>query len=308
MKKVDFFIVGQPKSGTTALATFLDQHPEICISVPKETGYMSIDHHKESDAFHGYKKFFHIRTKDQYARCFSQAAPQQLLGDASTNYLYSTAAAKEIYKHNPNAKIIMLLRNPVDMIYSLYNQYRNEAKEPAKSFSEALNLEKSRQSGQAIPKNIVTPSYLQYRARGMYTEQVQRYIKLFPKEQIYITTAEDFRNNNQRVYQDILRLVEVEEQSFLPSFESVHASKKPRLSILNKLAHTHLLKMAALKLLGQHRYTWLQKNVMAPLLLKKAPAAKLNQETRNELEKLYKKDVDSLSKLTDIPFRTIWYK
>src|SRR5665648_698992 len=119
MKKVDFFIVGQPKSGTTALAQFLEEHPEITITIPKETGFWARDLMDESEAFHSTKNFQTVRSMEEYTNSFKHANKDQLVGDASTTYLYSKTAAKEIKKYNPKAKIIIMLRNPMDMVYSL---------------------------------------------------------------------------------------------------------------------------------------------------------------------------------------------
>lgn len=306
MHSVDFFIVGQPKSGTTALASFLDEHPEISISIPKETGYMSTDHAKESDAFHGGPRYFHIRTPEQYEAAFAHAKPGQLLGDASTNYLYSKAAAQEIAKNNPEAKIIIMLRNPVDMVYSLYNQYRNETKEHLETFEEALKHEKDRKKGRKLSAQAVTPSYFLYKERGLYHGQIKRYQEIFNKNQLRFIITEEFRKDNAACYQDVLKFLGVKDSSFRPEFKSVHESKAPRSKLANIFFNAYSLKKIALKLLGQRGYTWIQRKVMAPLLFKSAPRQSLDPALRKELEDFYRPDVAALSKDIGIDLVKLW--
>ncbi len=306
MVKVDFFIVGEPKSGTTALASFLDEHPEICLSNPKEPGFMARDHQAESDKFHGKKKFFFTRTPQQYDKLFVHAKPGQILGEASTNYLYSKAASQEIYNHNPKAKIIMLLRNPVDMIYSLYHQYVNETKEDAESFSRALALEKDRKNWKKLSGRSVTPSFYFYRDWGMYYEQVKRYFDVFDKDQIMVLPAESFKADNAKLYKQVLEFLGVRDTSFLPEFKSVNESRAPKSSALNRLLRAYAIKRTLLSILGRQRYTALQKKIIEPLMFRSISRSKLDPALRRELEEYFKEDVAKLSDFLGTDFRSIW--
>lgn len=160
MHKVDFFIVGFMKSGTTALASFLSQHPDICISVPKEPGYFATDFMEESDNFHGKKVYFKVRTHQQYSDIYKHSEPSQKSGEASTAYIYSKVAAENIKKYNPRAKIIIMIRNPIDFLHALHMQYLNETVEDEKDFVKALQLEDKRKNGENIPSRVRVPSYL----------------------------------------------------------------------------------------------------------------------------------------------------
>ena len=96
----DFAIVGEPKSGTTALADFLGGHPGICMSVPKETAYFATDLREESDRFHGRPAYFEFRTEEDYETAFAHCEGG-LRGDGSTAYLHSREAAANLHEANP---------------------------------------------------------------------------------------------------------------------------------------------------------------------------------------------------------------
>ena len=111
--KPDFFIVGAPKCGTTALYTYLKQHPEIFMSPQKEPQFFAND-------VLGDRR--HTCTWAEYLSCFAAARGAKRIGEASVAYLGSPCAPKQIKMFNPAAKIIIMLRNPVDMMHSLHNQ------------------------------------------------------------------------------------------------------------------------------------------------------------------------------------------
>ena len=113
-RKPDFFIVGAPKCGTTSMFHYLRQHPQIFMPDNKEPHYFGKDLIKMSDEF--------IDNEDEYLNLFKDAKSDQKLGEASTFYLYSKSAYKEIKEYNPDAKIIIMLRNPIDFLHSLHSQ------------------------------------------------------------------------------------------------------------------------------------------------------------------------------------------
>ena len=125
MQKPNFFIVGLPKSGTTALHDFLNQHPQIFMSKVKEPHFFCTDFHRESDAFHDSQLFFHFRDEETYLKLFSDLTTEKVIGESSTGYLYSKEAAKQIHDFNPEAKILIVLREPTSFLYSVHSQVLN---------------------------------------------------------------------------------------------------------------------------------------------------------------------------------------
>jgi hypothetical protein len=125
MRKPDFFIVGAPKSGTTAMYFYLKQHPEIFMPERKELHFFG------SDFFAPH----FVRDLKEYLKFFEGADNKKRIGEASVWYLYSKRAAFEIKEFNPDADIIIMLRNPVDMMYSLRETLRKKGIERASFFS-----------------------------------------------------------------------------------------------------------------------------------------------------------------------------
>lgn len=303
-RKVAFVIAGQPKSGTTALAHFLAEHPQVCMSYPKEPCYFATDFMKESDSFHGKPKYYKVRTPEQYDKHFAHAEEGQILGDASTSYAYSKEAARNIYGHNPEAKIIIMLRNPVEFIHSLHMQYVNETVEDETDFEKALELEPERKKGRNIPPKTRCPSYHFYRERAKYAKHVERFFEQFGKDNVMVIANEDFRENSNEVYTSILRFLGVDE-NILPEFKTIHSSKSPRTAWLNRIAHTMWLKNALYKLLGPVRYTKIQKRI-EKLLLKPEPRQTMDTELRKKLETQLGPEVAKLNHLSGQDFAAMW--
>ena len=179
MRKPNLFIVGQPKAGTTALHYFLSEHPDIYMAEVKEPHFFCKDFHEESDRYHGSRLFFSLRDEASYLKLFSKVTLEKIIGESSIHYLYSKVAAYEIYKFNPEAKIIIMLRNPAEWLYSLHNQYVNITTENEKNFSKALTLETLRKQGKHLSRRVQCPSWLYYMERIKYYVQVKRFYDFF---------------------------------------------------------------------------------------------------------------------------------
>ena len=136
--KPDFFIAGMPRSGTTSMYTYLKQHPDIFLSIYKEPNYFCKDL-SQSD--------YNVRDEALYHSLFVHAAGKKRIGEGSVWYLTSTTAASEIKKFSPSAKIIVMLRNPVEMIYSLHSLYLRTGNEDTVDFEQALALQPDRMKG-----------------------------------------------------------------------------------------------------------------------------------------------------------------
>lgn len=308
MKKVDFFIVGFMKSGTTALASFLDQHPEICISVPKEPAYFAKDLMKESDAFHGHKVYFKVRTPKQYEDLFKHAHEEHLYGEASTAYIYSKEAAKNIHTYNPDAKIIIMVRNPVEFMHALHMQYVNETVEDEEDFEKALALEQQRKKGNRIPKRVRVPSYLFYTERLKYYQQIKRYFDVFPKKQILVVLHDDFLKDNRKTYSKVLKFIGAD-PVFKPDFDIVHGSKSPRSRLFNAAINYPPFKNTLHKLLGGHRYTKLHKS-LSSIIMRRSKRTEMTPETKKRLRKLSRPEMTKLSELlgTDLVKRWLGHE
>lgn len=216
MRKPDLFIVGASKSGTTTLYRFLKQHPDIFMSELKEPRFFCKDRITESEKFRRENRknlikkwnFYPILTEKDYLDLFTGWENEKITGEASPQYLNSKVAAKEIRKFNPNAKIIIMLRNPVDWMYASHSQALKSGFETVSNFKKALELEEERKKGN-LPKLslLVHPMRLLYFEGAKFAEQVKRYMDVFDRKQIKMIIFDDFRKDNAKVYREVLKFL-----------------------------------------------------------------------------------------------------
>jgi len=228
--RVNCFIVGEPKSGTSALCHFLSQHPDIYLN-PR---------HNEIDYFNkdmDYKEYregeYRHRPKNmrEYNRFFKGRKDEKILCDGSTIYLHSKVAARLIQEYNPDAKIIAIFRNPADMLYALYYENRLGRSEDAETFKEALELEKYRRHGEKIPKRCGNPQSILYSERIKYADHLERFLDRFKNVKVLI--YEDFKKDNKATYDAVLKFLNV--PPFKPVFAQVNKCKKERSWVLQSL-------------------------------------------------------------------------
>src|SRR5215813_346110 len=185
----DVFIVGAPRSGTTALYTYLREHPEIFMSAIKEPNFFA--------EYLGDRR--RVRTWPEYVACFAGARSEKRIGEASVFYLASNTAARAIKDFSPTAQIIIMLRNPIDVMYSIYHLRRFQNLEDEPSFEAALFADAR---GRKVPE-------LSYRQRVSFLPQVKRYLTVFDRERIRLIIYDDFKIDTRRVFQDTLQFLDV---------------------------------------------------------------------------------------------------
>jgi hypothetical protein len=201
----NFFLVGAPKAGTTSLYDHLGQHPEIYVSPLKEVNYFSTEVRPErmasalqrgakqdSDSLRAYldgpqlePRFSGMVTEwADYRRLFAGARYQRAIGEGSVCYLWSKTAAERIASCVPDAKILIVLRNPVDRAFSqyLHNLHNGDIR-----YSFRKHLEAALKCNKDGPFSVLHP----FLALGMYAEQVRRYTCCFPASQIGLWLYED---------------------------------------------------------------------------------------------------------------------
>src|SRR5688572_9664509 len=195
-----FFIVGAPKCGTTALYEYLRPHPNIFMPEIKEPHYFARD----------LGTYPRIKTPEDYQAIFAPATAQHLrLGEASVYYLRSTVAIPAIREFNPEARLIAMFRNPVDMVYSLHSQLLHVSEETVADFETAWRLQERRARGLDLPPGIRSALLVQYYQVGQFGTQAERLLSCFPREQVKLILYEDFAASPQRIYDEVLAFLEV---------------------------------------------------------------------------------------------------
>ena len=200
VRKPDTFIVGAFKAGTTALYEYLRAHPQVFMSVPKEPMYFG------QDLTPRYRRM----TADEYLALFRAARDDQRAGEASPWYLYSTSAAREIHDFNDQARIIVMLRNPADVMYSQHAQLVFNQREDLADFGEALAAEDDRRAGRRIPAGAIRPEALFYRHSVRFPEQVRRYLDVFGPDQVHFVVFDDLVTDPRAVYRATLEFLGVD--------------------------------------------------------------------------------------------------
>ena len=189
----NLFIVGAPKCGTTALAAYLGQHPQVCFSRPKEPHYFNEDFANR-----------HTRRLGDYRACFAAATPRhRIVGEASVLYLYSRVAVPNILGFCPDAKFIVMVRNPLEMAPSWYSEaaYSSAFGETASTFEQAWLLQGERRAGRSIPAICSEPKVLLYRELCSVGGQLRRLLSLVRRESVQIVVFDDFVGETRAVYE-----------------------------------------------------------------------------------------------------------
>jgi hypothetical protein len=229
----DFFIVGHAKSGTTALYEMLRSHPQIYMPEAKEPWFFASDMRPR---FRPAMAGALPETLEEYLSLFAGASSAQRAGEASSSYLWSKTAAGAIAEVQPQARIVAILREPASFLRSLHMQLLQTHVENVRDLRRAIELEGERRAGRHIPRRSHRPQLLQYSSLVDYFEQLRRYRDLFGEEHVLVLIYEDFRADNQGAVGEVLRLLEVEQQSPIEIVEA-NPSVRIRSQQLDDIVH-----------------------------------------------------------------------
>lgn len=288
----NIFIVGAAKAGTTALYYLLNQHPEICFPVVKEPNFFSnLNGEQEvvkpgtgpgdssttwTDSLDAYHKLYRC-SKDHHYRL-----------DASVSYLYSTRAACHISRYSPGARIVIVLRNPVDRAWSHYKHLVRDGRESL-SFEEALNREEER-----IKEGWEFSWHL--KQMGLYSRQIQRYFDHFGRSQVRVFLFDDLKAN----IKDIIKITE--EFLQLPEFSYNFQQNRHNISgvsrsktlsgLVNRVVRYKSTINKVVPPMATHWLMQLFRSVNT-----KEAALTLREETRKELISFFKDDIKKTEQL-----------
>jgi hypothetical protein len=224
MPKPDFLIVGAFKSGSTALYEGLRRHPQIFMPFHKEPLYFG------DDLTRRYGRY----TQAEYMHLFDAAKPGQKAGEASTWYLYSVSAAREIHDFNPATRILVVLRNPVDVMYAEHSQLIYNVIEDIPSFADALAAEPDRRAGRRLPPGPINTENLFYRHSVQFAEQLERYFNVFGRDQVHVMLWDDLRRDGADTVRGALEFLGVD-PSLAAAPPDVNENKRVRSSFVQRL-------------------------------------------------------------------------
>jgi hypothetical protein len=205
---------------------YLRQHPDVFMPLRKEPVYFGADLQKRKPYL----------DEAGYRELFEPGAGRARRGEATVWYLYSQTAAREIRDFVPDARIIIMLRNPVDMVHSLHSHQLFTANEDIAEFEEALAAEPDRAEGRRLPPGVRRPEGLLYRACGRYAEHVERWLEVWGTEQLKVILYDDLSADAAATYRDTLEFLEVD-SSFAPDFSVVNQNKGVRSELLRRITY-----------------------------------------------------------------------
>lgn len=200
-KKPNLFVIGAPKCGTTSLCAYLERHPQVLFSTPKEPKFFHTDFSHEHRI---------ARDESEYLDCFQGQTPEhRIIAEGTVWYLYSRVAVPKILEFNPSARLIVMLRNPVDLAQSLHSQLVYGGDEDVRDFETAWSLQRDRAAGNKVPAMCRDPKVLQYGAISKLGEQIERLYRVANRENVLLIRFEELAARPEQVYRQTLDFLEL---------------------------------------------------------------------------------------------------
>ena len=276
--KVNLFIVGTPKAGTTSLHHYLNEFPEILMSIRKEPDFFSDREIQEQGLYYGTSR---INTLSKYNSLFSSWIDEPIIGEASVSYLFYPDVPERIKLYNENSKIIIMLRNPIERAFSHYlMDYRLGL--TSNSFEEEFDKKE-------------TLNFQQYFVLGNYFHQVKRYLNSFGKENVHIIWYSDFKENTANELNKVISFLGLN-TDFKLDFNKIHNSfSMPKNNFIRKIYSIVWLRKTLSFLLPENLLIYIK-----TVLFNKVNKPKLSDRTRELLYEYYLPDIERLEELLSV--------
>jgi hypothetical protein len=212
-----FVVIGAFRCGTTSLYGYLRQHPQVFLPLMKEPNYWAVDANPDPGAELLSRS---VRTRAEYDRLYADVRPEQIaIGDISPEYLANPWAVGRIRANMPDARLVAILRNPVDRAWSDFLLHVRDGNEPLRDFAAALDAQADR-----VAAGEPSGHYLD---SGRYGEQLRRYLEVFDREQLLVLLFEDLHRDTTQVLRSVFTHIGVD-PGFVPvRLDAVNASGIP---------------------------------------------------------------------------------
>lgn len=292
-RKPDLFIVGAPKSGTTSLYNYLSGHPEIYMSPMKEPLYFCPD----VSSGQGQRRLEYPEDEARYLALFSDATREKRLGEATTRYLASHEAAQLVARFQPRAFAIAMLRNPVDLAYSLHNERVSQGHETITDFARAIAVDADRDRGT-------------YRASATFTEPLERWFGALGRERVHVVIFDDFASDPQAELRRVLDFLEVATDYQPTSYATRNASHRQRRwvrRLVDSRAGNWLTHDAISAVVGSNRRSRMALRFRHSRLNRRTVRRQtLDPELRARLATEFRPDIERLSALLGRDLVSLW--
>lgn len=309
--KANLFIIGAAKSASSLLYTILSRHEEVNMSIIKEPNFFNTDYKIQNMSSYKSLVFTDIekeiikensirprheaivRDENLYNKLFDFRPIYKYFGEASVNYFVSKNAATNIYKYNPESKLILILRNPFDRMVSHYKMNIQVGQFKHHDFKSELNINIHTNQKDGNPFD----SYLTH---SLYYENLQKFYKLFSKDQILIIIQDDDFFKSKKVFKSLSKFLRIPDFNNL-SMDKVNESKVNRNKLVAYLNKNSSVKLVFKRLLSKEIKTFLKdKLIYSKKKEKKDNYFQIPLDIKNKinsdimkLEKLIEKDLSN---------------
>lgn len=284
--KPNFFIVGGTKSATTNISYYLNEHPQVFVSKLNEPYYYC-----RFDVPKNFKRSSMITTEKNYLKLFKSAKNHKAIGEASSVYLHCPSAAREIKKDNPDSKIIIVVRNPIDKCYSSYFSFKFMNLDK-RSFEEKIDYyEKKIEENEFDIYNFIE--------QGFFSKHIKKYLDVFEPDKIKIIFFEDYVKNVNSYINSLLEFLEI--------FDTIELKPQPKNSYRipkNKFAEVLLNSSIFRKISTRIIPTVERQKIGEALFVKQTKIPEMSKIHRQRLKNIYEKEYHDLSNLlgTGLPW------
>jgi hypothetical protein len=300
-KHPNFFIIGAPKCGTTGLASYLAQHPEVFFSPVKEPNYYNSHLYGESYPFENYLEFFSKANPDKH----------KAIGEGSTLYLYSRECILNILTQNRNSKFIVMLRDPIEASVSLFNQsfksMNVKRRERVGTFEEAWGQVEQRKHGFSLPDDFKPVILFRYDLLYSYSSYMKDLYEVVDPSKIFVIIYDDFKASNSSVFKKVCDFLNIS-NDFCITPRIVNPSYYLELSVWSRMLGCMIDKSYKIRRrlglinLGWHRHLLRGKNV------KEARSVScVSEDTIHDMMTFYRPDIQKLEKIINRDLSS-WYQ
>jgi hypothetical protein len=295
MNLPDFLVIGAGKSGTTSIDNYLKQHPDLYVSPVKEPNFFALEGKTFLKPNEDREQFFHfpwsVTTLEDYLKLFAKARPDQLKGETSPMYMYDENAAQNIKRHIPDVKLIAILRQPAERIYSRYLHLAEENRVPGSGMDEIFD-----RTGIWWKRNDLVNE-------GFYHKHLSRFFTLFPRENIMVILHEELIANRSGVIKDIFTFLNVRNDIEIDSKTDFNPSGIIKSKLLDKFIGKRSPIFSGLSKISPTLYDKLKKNsrlvrYFGILRKKNLNRPILDRELKRRItDEIYKDDILNLQQL-----------
>jgi hypothetical protein len=285
----NFLIIGAPKAGTTTLFYSLDQHPDIFMCPVKEVGFFWAYGEEIPSQAHGSERLRNrvVQDLDGYQKIFAGVRREQAIGEASVRYLSHPHSPELIHQFIPDAKLIVILRQPADRAFSGFIHNLQDGVEPCEDFRQAVIQEQ-----QGLRDDWTLGQHLQ---RGFYSESIMRYLQFFQREQLHISLFEDLKTDPMGLMHRLFHFLGVDSR-FNPDISRRHNASG---LIPNPLLRKAWARSSKLRAFLRPLLPPRQRHDLAEFVLRGAEKPAFPPDLRAELTEYYRAEIETLQNLIE---------